>query len=236
MSKTAAVAAIVPKKVVARVAAINLDEPTAAVLRDCFKQFGIQTVAVGDDAAQRLHKEKFEACVLRLSDPEAATILHAARTSPSNSRLVIYGVATNVQEALRFSKYGVNAVLDHPVERQSALKVVRATHLLVVHELRRYVRLPVVTEVDVATSDAKFRATCQEISAGGMSMSSTARLKKEQPVEVTFALPNMTRKICVKATVGWLREGEKLIGVRFDSSDEERLHVKRWIDDYLEIS
>jgi len=139
-------------KPVARVALVDVEESTSGILRDCFRQFGIQTVPVtADTAAQRLLKEKFDACVLRL-DESAAALLELIRTSPSNRRVVIYGISATTQEALRLSQYGINAVLEQTLDRQSALKVVRATYLLVVHELRRYVRVPIVAEVLIETA------------------------------------------------------------------------------------
>ncbi|HEV8524458.1 MAG TPA: PilZ domain-containing protein [Terriglobales bacterium] len=236
MTKTAvAPAPPAPKKVSARVALIHLEEAAAAVLRECFRQFGIQTVNIEGDAEQRLCREKFEACVVRLGDPRAESLMNAARTSPSNSRIVIYGISSSAQEALRFSRYGLNAMLDAPVERQAALKLVRATHLLVLHEFRRYVRLPVIMEIEVVSGSGKFRATSKEVSAGGMSMKTTHKLRKEQAVEVRFTLPNMRKLVAVRASVCWIRDTEHLIGIRFDPGDEERLQVKRWIDNYLDI-
>lgn len=224
-----------PKRIIARVLLAGLDEPTSAVLRDCFKQFGIQTVTSNGDTERRLQKEKFEACVVQLGRADAESVLSAARNSASNSRIVIYGISRGTQEAMRFSKFGINAVIDHPVDRQSALKLVRSTHLLVVHELRRYVRLPVVTGVKVGYAQGSFRATSVEISAGGMSMRSDVRLAKEQPVEVTFSLPPNGKVVVARATVCWKRDAADMIGIRFDPTDERRLEVKRWVDSYLEI-
>lgn len=225
----------IPKRIVARVLLAGLDEPTSAVLRDCFKQFGIQTVSSNGDTEKRLQKEKFEACVVQLGRPDAESVLSAARNSASNSRIVIYGISSGTQEAMRFSKLGINAVIDHPVDRQSALKVVRSTHLLVVHELRRYVRLPVVTEVKVDYGQGSFRANSVEISAGGLSMKTDIRLAKEHPVEVTFSLPPKGKMVVSRATVCWKRDAAEMLGIRFDPTDERRLEVKRWIDSYLEI-
>jgi hypothetical protein len=42
-------------------------------------------------------------------------------------------------------------------------------------------------------------------------------------------------KLSVRAAVCWHREGEKLYGLRFDATDERRLKVRGWIDQYLEI-
>ena len=230
---------VIPKKVYARVALVNPDESTAIILRDCFRQFGIRVVLMDDDAAERLQREKFEACVVKLSQPEAGAVLEAARNSPSNSRIVIYGIAANTQEALRFSKYCVNAVLDDPVDRQSALKVVRATHLLVLHELRRYVRLPMLAELEVvATVDGDketFRATAQEISAGGMSIRTQRMFQKDCPLDITFTLPGAGTAITIRATVCWSRKAQGVIGVRFDAGEEPRITIKRWVDGYLEI-
>ena len=54
--------------------------------------------------------------------------------------------------------------MDEPLDRQSVLKVVRATHLLVIHELRRYVRIPVVSQVEIDTGNrTPFTVTAVEV-------------------------------------------------------------------------
>ena len=117
-----------------------------------------------------MSKEKFDACVLSLVD-DAEAVMQAARTSASNSRMVIYGLGGTAREAMRYSKYGINAVFQEPLERPSALKLVRATQPLLLHEFRRYVRIPLITEVTITTEDGKrLIASSKEISSGGMSM------------------------------------------------------------------
>lgn len=222
------------KKVVATVALIGLDEASSGVLRECFKQFGIRAVAVGEDAIQRLKREKFEACVLRLQEAGAEAILEAARNSPSNRRIVVYGICRNAQEALRLSRYGINAILTEPVERPSALRVVRATHLLVINELRRYVRIPIFTEITITVQGRKHTATSMEVSAGGMSLKTQFRAAPPTAVEMEFTLPD-TQHLAVGASVCWQREPD-LLGVRFEAGDQRRLAVKKWIDDYLGLA
>jgi PilZ domain len=224
-----------PRKILARVLLAGVDDPTSAVLRECFKQYGIQTVGSQKDAEQRLQKEKFEACVVPLGQPQAESVLSAARSSASNSRIVIYGISRDLQETMRFTKFGINVVIDDPVDRQAAMKMVRSTHLLVVHELRRYVRLPVATEVRVDYPQGSFRAVSVEISAGGLSMKTEIRLAKDQAVEVSFTLPPKGKQVTSRATVCWKREAADLTGIHFDPTDERRLEVKRWIDSYLEV-
>lgn len=222
-------------RVVARVASIHSDEAGNAILADCFKQFGVQLVPVTEDPVALLNRQKFEACVVRLYDSEAVNILDAARKSNSNRRMVIYGLARNTQEALRHSSYGINAVLNEPLERQAVLRVVRSTYLLVVHELRRYVRIPVVTEISVDTGGPKkMAAMAIEVSGGGMSLSCDTSLAGFESVRVSFVLPG-SRRITVRGLVCWSRVSERLYGLRFDPTDEARVEVKKWIDQYLEI-
>jgi hypothetical protein len=221
------------RKVLARVALVNLDENVTAILRECFRQFNISVLSLADDAAARMNKEKFEGCVLHL-DESAVPVLEAARNSPSNKRLVVFGVSKGSQQALRYSRYGINAIMEEPVERQSALRTVRAAHLLVLHELRRYVRIPMVVEVQIEAEGRRFSASTREISAGGMSICVTGKLPTSFNYQLTFTLPD-TPKIVVNAAMCWHADAESMVGMRFDLGDNRRFEVRKWIDDFLDI-
>jgi hypothetical protein len=217
----------------ARVAFVDLHDSAASVLGECFRQFGVETVALDGDAGERLKKEKFEGCVMRLQDG-ADSVMNDARSSASNRHMILYGLGGSIQDALRYSKYGINAVFNEPLERPAALKLVRATQTLVFHEFRRYVRIPVITELAVVTGDHhRFSATSQEISAGGMSFRSPEDIAVGQTVEISFALLTLPR-IWIRGAVAWRRPASKSIGIHFDNTDERRLRIKEWIDGYLE--
>src|SRR5579864_4741870 len=100
---TALMPTLSTKKASARVALIDMKEPARNTLAECFRQFGIESVPLNAHAAERLKKEKFEACVVKLS-PESQNIMESARTSPSNSRIVLYAVGGSAQEAMAYSK------------------------------------------------------------------------------------------------------------------------------------
>ena len=218
------------RKAAARTALVGLDEAARALLSEGFRQFGIETVIVTANAAERLRKEKFEACVMSLGQG-ADAVMEAARSSPSNSRCILYGVGGNAQEAMRFSKYGINAMFSEPLERPAALKLIRATRMLVLHEFRRYVRIPVMTEVSLVGDGRRIAASSIEISSGGMSIKSSEDFSIGTNVEISFALMTLPR-VNLKAHVSWRKP--KSIGVRFDAADERRQKVKTWIDSYLE--
>jgi hypothetical protein len=105
----------------------------------------------------------------------------------------------------------------------------------VIHELRRYVRIPVASSVEIDVGgQAPVVATAVEVSSGGISIRCLAQLPKSDPVRLMLNLPGM-EKLTVRASVCWYRESDKVYGIRFDSSDERRLKVRAWIDQYLEI-
>ena len=221
------------RKASARAALIDLKDPARTVLSECFRQFGVETVIMSGNAAERLKSEKFEACVVKLAPP-AQPIMESARTSPSNSRMIVYGLGGSVQDAMRFSKYGINAVFREPLERSAAMKLVRATQMLVLHELRRYVRIPVITEVSVTSSEnQRLTATSIELSSGGMSLRSAEDLAVGQPVEISLALLTLPR-VWVRGSIAWRNAPGKSFGLRFDPQDDRRLRIKEWIDAYLE--
>jgi hypothetical protein len=219
------------KKATARVALVDLKESSRYLLTECFRQFGIETVLVSTNAVERLHLEKFEACAINLR-PGADKVMEAARTSPSNSRLVLYALGGTAQDTIRYSKYGINAMFQEPLERPAAMKLVRATHMLVLHEFRRYARIPVMTDVTVVSNDGhRLSASSIDISSGGMSFKSSEDMPSGTNVEISFSLLTLPR-VTVRGVVSWRKT--KSFGVRFDPADDRRLKVKEWIDAYLE--
>jgi len=221
------------KKFSARAALVDLQEPSRALLSECFRQFGIESISMTSDKADRLVSEKFEACVIRVGN-HAAPVLQSARQSRSNSRMIIYGLGGSLKEAMKLSQFGINAVFNEPLERPAALKLVRATQMLVLHEFRRYVRIPVITEVSiVAGKERHLTASSHELSSGGMSLKCSDDLAPGLPVEVSFALLTLPR-IWIRGTVSWSKPASKLLGIRFDPLDDRRFKIKEWVDSYLE--
>jgi hypothetical protein len=157
------------KRATARAALIHLEENVSNVLQDCLRQFSIEAVPITQNAAERIAKEKFDACIILLDDG-AMPMLEAIRSSRSNRRVIMFGVCKSAGDAVRFSKFGINVLMETPVERQTALRAVRATHLLILNEFRRYVRIPVIAKVDLFNGENQVVGSTVEISGGGMSL------------------------------------------------------------------
>lgn len=214
----------------ARVAIVGLDSQTAATLMPLFEQFHICAEVLEDQAPQRLKYEKFDGCVVRLGIG-ADEVLNAARSNAANSRMVVYGVCNSIGDARPFSKFGINALLTLPLDRREALRAIKGSHLLVLHEFRRYVRIPLAADVTVTVSGTVIKGASTEISGGGMSLKMPVSLNIGDRVEVTLSLPNGPA-LRTPAIVRWTRPAEQLIGIRFEDEDG-RVKVKNWIDKYL---
>ena len=227
----------------ARCAAVGVDAATVELLRECFREFHIELDVLSAGETERLENERFEGCVLPL-DESAEAVLKVARSAGNAWRMVIYGIAKSPEEAVKFSRYGINAVFpaaDLPrsgngaakeAERQAAMRVVQATYRMVINEMRRFIRVPMVTEVRVESAGRQFTAYSQEVGAGGISLTGAAELEPGLPAELSFVLLE-TPRIHVSAAVSWFKEPDE-IGLGFDRSDPRRLHVRDWVDRYLE--
>lgn len=220
------------RKFSARAALVDLQEPSRIMLSECFRQFGIDAVSMTSDHAPRLSKEKFEACVVRVGSA-AEDVLESARGSRSNSRMVIYGLGGSVKDAMKLSRFGLNAVFQEPLERPAALKLVKATQMLVLHEFRRYVRIPIVTAVSIVAGKSHIHASSVELSSGGMSLKTDDEVTQGLPVELSFAMLTLPR-VWIRGHVSWVKPANKTFGVRFDPRDDRRVRIKEWVDSYLE--
>lgn len=214
------------------VALFSLDRKSHDTLRDCFNQFNIDVVAADDDTI--LRKEKLEGCVVSLDSPVVEKIVSQARNSAWQKRMVIYaiGPTANIRSLTR---YGVNVVLDSPVGRQAALKAIHSTRLLLLNELRRYVRLPLAAPTSIDGGSRRYSAISVEISAGGMSLQCKGDCPPASMTgNASFAVPG-SAQLNIASTVCWTDTNSAQFGIRFDPDAEGRQAIRTWIDDYLDL-
>ncbi len=226
--------AVTKTKPVPKVALIGVEKPSAELLRNTFQQFKIDSHVLTTDPVEVMQKKKFEGCVVRLNE-QAGSVLEAVRNSARNRQITILGLCDDAKDAAPYSKFGINALLKLPLERQETMKAIRSTHLLILHELRRYIRLPIVLEVAIETvSGVKIKGMTRDVSYGGMSAKIPTRLGADTQVNLKFTLPNGD-EVKIPGNVLWFHPPE-LVGIHFESTDEPRQMVRRWIDAYLEIA
>jgi hypothetical protein len=214
-----------------KLAAVGIDGADLSLLRELFGQRSVETVSFPVDAfSQRMNTQKFEAVALKL-DSHAEDLLRPLRASPVNKHTVIYGVVDELDKAQPFYKFGLNALLTTPLNREEAHEVVAATHRLLSGELRLYPRVALVLPVDVVFEGKREHAICTELSAGGMSLRSDVAAAVGQKADLFFALPG-GKQVALSSIASWKLPGK--IGVRFEKTDNREI-VRNWLYDYLEI-
>ncbi len=212
------------------VALFPMDQASMDSLCESFSQFNIDTRPAGDGHIFR--KEKLEGCVVSLASAHAGAIVAEARSSPWQKRMVIYGIGTTFQ-LQSIIQYGVNVLLQSPVSRVAAIKAVHSTRLLLLNELRRYVRLPLAAPVILEGQSRKWTATSVEISLGGMSLQIDDYIPApDMSVSASFMVPG-SPQLNIGATVCWCNEKDRQFGLRFDPAASDRELVNAWIEAYL---
>jgi len=215
-----------------KVAFFPVDQHTTDILRECFSQFNIDVVPAEDNRI--LMKEKLEGCVISLTSPSVESIVAEARKSAWQKRMVIYAVGPGAN-IIGLTKYGINVHLDSPVTRSAAVKAIHSTRLLLLNELRRYVRLPLAAPVTLDYGVSRFKATSVEISAGGMSLEYKGSCPPtESTVYASFAVPG-SAQLSIESVVCWTDAQAGQFGLRFFPPAEGRQAVKAWIEDYLDL-
>lgn len=214
---------------VAAVAMVNVSAEEQRILKDCFREFRVEIEAVSPKPDE-LQRRRFDAFVVRLAGAEP--YLKALRSGSVNRRTMVYGIGTP-DEALQLGQYGVNCVLPEPLTDEAAARVIKDTYLLLVGQLRRFVRLPLATAVTIVRGAEVVTALTREISAGGLSVQSALRFGVSDDVTLSFELPSVD-KLTIPAIVCWRTEHDQCTGFQFQSSND-RLRLKSWIDDYLDL-
>ncbi|HEV2112791.1 MAG TPA: PilZ domain-containing protein [Terriglobales bacterium] len=216
----------------ATVALIGLSQGCTDALRAAFRQFSIDVAELSGEIKHVLENRKFQGCVVRLEE-NSAPLVEAVRKSSCNRTIPVIGVCPAGTDMRLFGRFGLNAILKEPVDRQEALKMVRGTHLLILNELRRYVRIPMVLEVQIQLNGTGFAGLTRDISYGGISINTQQDVSPDNDVELALTLPNGV-PAKVKGSIIW-RHHPDLIGIRFAAADDRRATIRKWIDDYFQM-
>ena len=218
------------EKTICRAALVNLPADAAQIFRGVFTSYKITAVA---EAPFDFTEEKYDAAVLELSPANLKTF-EVIRTSPMNRNMIIYGLGTPETVFKDYSRFGPNAFFPHPLERSAVIKAVKSTHLLVLHEYRRYARIPVMVEITVNKNGTRYHGTTIEISGGGMSFAGVNKVVDGDRVEVTVNLPSLG-EVKIPGTICWIGDSDQSCGLKFDPDDPHRAAIRTWVDGYLDI-
>ena len=211
----------------APVAIIGITPESSAILQQALQSFGLKSCVLTVPS----FNSRFSGYILRV-DARSTEWLQSIRSSPHHSGAPIIGIAPKGTDVGRLSHLGLNALLIEPLQMTDAMRAVRTTHLLLLHGIRRHVRVPIVLEVTLQMDGAPtIHGLSRDVSYGGMSVATDAGIYPDREVQAAFSLPGGSG-LTLQGTVVW-RHNPDLIGLRFAFDEQQRAEVRKWIDRYL---
>jgi len=215
----------------ARAATVGLEAEDVTVLRGSFAQCGVNLTTTAILRLSQLEHQAFDCCIVKLT-PEGEKFLHEFRRSELNHSGVLVGVAEPRADLSAYWKYGLNAVVQLPLQVQETVSALRSACLLTVKQLRRHIRMPFATEVSALADGVALKCISREISGGGIALKVPSRILKATSWMLDFTLPN-GKKIHIPGTTCWVRPAEEMLGVLFDPNDKQQHVIKDWIESFL---
>jgi hypothetical protein len=223
-----------PAKKTPTLAAIGIDLKQLDFFKTSLQKCCIQIDVAAYDFAKPPKNADVNAFVVRL-DANAEEVLTKIRSAEEFRDTLIYAVGSgaDVMNA-NLTEFEISVLLPD-LSAPSVTDAVQSTYQLLLHQLRRYARIPIVTPVLIGTGDSSVKAISRNVSAGGMSLSLLSAgaldaLQSEPVLQVSFSLPHSNRFHLSSVIV---RKADKLINFQFlGSPDQEEL--KAWIDRYLQ--
>ncbi|MCU1287205.1 MAG: hypothetical protein JWO13_3555 [Acidobacteriales bacterium] len=223
-----------PAKVAApsTLAAIGVDLAQLEVFTTSLKKFGVPVTVKAFDS-KHLPKN-VTAFVVRL-EPGVEATLSAIRATEGCEDTLIYAIGTPADVlSMHLVEFDISVLLSD-LSVASVTEAVQSTYQLLLHQLRRYARIPIVTAVQMGTGENCVHAISKNVSAGGISVvflnaAAAAQIQADTVLQVSFSLPGSGRFHLSSVPV---MRSEKAASFQFiGSPDQEEL--KDWIDRYLQ--
>jgi CheY-like chemotaxis protein len=189
----------------------------------------------GPAAISLLKRRKFDAVIVDFQlGQESGTVLDELRLSASNRTTVTLAISGGESASTAASRKKVGVVIERPLSPLSVRGALKAAYGLILRERRHYFRCPVSIPVVILRPDVPgIRCASENISEGGMALSTSVRLKPGERIQVQFTLPGHKAPLLVDSTVCWWKTGH--IGVHFISlSPLSTSELQDWLSGKLE--
>jgi hypothetical protein len=218
---------------IATVAAVGIDPSSLGPLQSAWKMFGIQADLLPYEGAASLKNVTVNAFIVRL-DAGARPLLKAIRSIEKYQRTLIYGVGKDADIA-DLAEFEISVLLPD-LSEESVIEAIQNTYQLLLNQMRRHARIPMVIPVKVTAGAFTLDAVSRNISAGGIRISLTEpadaqmmALREDGVSQITFQAPHASRFHLPSHLV---RKSKNSVGFEFQvSPDQEEL--KHWLDRHL---
>ena len=215
-------------------AAVGIASSELETLQTAWKMFGVAVQILPYEGLRSLKDKPINAFIVRLHGG-AKSVLQTIRSIEKYQRALIYGVGGDT-DITELAEYEIS-VLMPDLSEDSAIEAIQNTYQLLLHQMRRHARIPMVMPVKVTAGAFTLRAVSRNISAGGIriSLSEPAEaqmvaLQPDKVSQITFDAPHAARFHLPSTLV---RKSKNSVGFEFVSSPDQE-SLKHWLDKHLQ--
>lgn len=176
----------------------------------------VRPVSDSEKAVGMVEQEKFDGIFLDLEMPnlngfDLARLIRKSSWNKSTPIIIVTGrdERQTMQEAFAL---GATFFLQKPVDRQRLSTLFRTVSGGMLENRRKYIRVPLQTEVICVVGSRTIRGVTWNLSQGGMQIEAS-ELQPKDTVRVSFGLPASRVSIEAVGTVAWA--DEKRQGIQF---------------------
>lgn len=218
---------------IATVCAVGIDPLDLEPLSESWRNYGIQVKVVPYEGAISLGSQ-VNAFIVRLG-AGVRSVLEGIRNNDAHHQTLIYAVGDEA-DVVTMAEFEIS-VLMPDLSEESATEAIQNTYQLLLNQMRRHARIPMVIPVKVVAGAFAMEAVSRNISAGGIRLSlvepDEAELVALQPdsvSQISFEAPH-SAKFHLPSTL--VRKSKRSIGFQFVNSPAQE-ELKTWLDKYLQ--
>lgn len=194
------------------------DERTVRILKLLLKDLKIQVehITEFENAQDALRQQKYDGVFAECEDPDGASLLRSVRKSKHNRRSIAFALSRNdVKMSVAFD-LGAHFIVYKPPISEKIRRTLNAAHGLMMREQRVHFRHPLSTHVSVQIGHGTpYNALLRDLSQKGALIESGIVLKRGQPVQLKFLLPDTAVSLETTGKVTW-SDPTGRAGVRFE--------------------
>jgi CheY-like chemotaxis protein len=208
----------------------STDERVLRILRSLLADLSIEAeFAPGSAAAiDCLRRQKYDGIFAECDDPDGIAVLRAIRRSRHNQRSVAFVIGSDLTAGPLAAELGVHFVLQKPLVTEKVKRTLKAAHGLMMREKRAHFRHEVAAPASLRTEKSGLTATLRNLCPGGAMLETSGVLKKGQPIQIRFMLPESTVIVETPARVVWCDPTGRT-GLQFEfAAEEPRRALVEW--------
>jgi DNA-binding response OmpR family regulator len=182
------------------------DERTARILSLLLADFSVEVTCTSDlaEAQDELRRRKFDAVFADVEREDGRNLLRFVRRSKHNRRSICFAVYEGEAGPRWASQIGAHFHIEKPIVSAKVKKTLKAAHGLLMREQRSQFRHPSSVHASVKTGPStSFSASMQDLSHGGAMLQTGTLLRKGQPIQLRFVLPDMKVAVEANCRVTW---------------------------------